>query len=175
MNYFELYEIPTAFMVDEAAVRRIYLQNSKKYHPDFHTLADEVAQAAVLEMATMNNKAFKTLSSLESRIRYILELKGLLGENSKAPPLPQDFLMDMMDINEALMDLEFDNDESRLQETREQVQSLENELQTSIAPTLLGWSENTENGDDLKLVQDFFFKMQYLLRIKENLSKFAPA
>lgn len=175
MNYFEFYGIPMAFMVDEADVRRIYLQNCKKYHPDFHTLADDAAQAEMLEMATLNNKAFKTLSKLESRIRYILELKGLLGAESTAAPLPQDFLMDMMDINESLMDLEFDLNEGRLKDTQNQVQTIENQILKSISPILSGWSEKSENSGDLKLVQDFFFKMQYLLRIKENLSKFAPA
>ena len=80
MTYFEFYDRPISFRVDEAALRRTFLQNSRRYHPDFHTLADEAQQAEMLDRSTLNNEAFKTLSDPDRRIRYVLELKGLLGD-----------------------------------------------------------------------------------------------
>ncbi len=175
MNHFQFYNIPVAFSVDESAVRRVYLLNSKKYHPDFHTLSDELAQAEMLEQSTRNNEAFKILSDPDHRIRYVLELNGLVGQNNENPSLPQDFLMDMMDINEALMELEFDFDPQRYDNTLKSVETLENELNTGIHPILSTWSEDTGSEGDLQKVREYFFKKRYLLRIKENLSKFAPA
>lgn len=175
MNHFEFYGLPVSFAVDEAAVRRIYLLNSKKYHPDFHTLSDETEQTRVLELSTRNNEAFKTLSDADNRVRYVLEIKGLLGKEHENQRLPQEFLMEMMDINEALMELEFDFDQARFEATLKSVQLLENELETQIEPVLSSWTENTGTAADLLLVQEYFFKKRYLLRIKENLSKFAPA
>jgi len=175
MNYFEFYGLPVALSVDEAAVRRIYLLNSKKYHPDFHTLSDETEQAQMLELSTRNNEAFKILSDSDKRIRYVLELKGLIGQDNENPSLPQDFLMDMMEINEALMELEFDFDPEGYNNTFQRVEKLENELETNVQPLLSSWTETTGNDPDLEKVRDYFFKKRYLLRIKENLSKFAPA
>ncbi|MFN0174807.1 MAG: iron-sulfur cluster co-chaperone HscB C-terminal domain-containing protein [Saprospiraceae bacterium] len=164
-----------ALSVDEAAVRRAYLLNSKKYHPDFHTLSDESEQAKMLELSTRNNEAFKTLSDPDNRVRYVLEMKGLLGQNNENPTLPQDFLMEMMDINEALMELNTDFDAAQYSNTLQAVNNLETELVTSIQPILGNWTEATGSDADLQKVQEYFFKKRYLLRIKENLSKFAPA
>jgi len=175
MNHFEFYGLPVSFAADEAAVRRIYLLNSKKYHPDFHTLSDEAEQTRVLELSTRNNEAFKTLSDTDNRVRYVLKIKGLLGKEHENQRLPQEFLMEMMDINEALMELEFDFDPARYEATTKSVQVLENELETQIKPVLSNWTESTGTAADLLLVQEYFFKKRYLLRIKENLSKFASA
>lgn len=175
MDHFEFYGIPLAFTVDESIVRRNYLQNSKKYHPDFHTLSNETEQAEVLELSTRNNEAFKTLSDPDKRLRYVLELKGLLGNEQENPVLPKDFLMEMMDINEALMELEFDFDPDAFSKTLKAVNALDNELDTSIQPILSKWTEASGTDTDLIIVRDFFFKKRYLLRIKENLSKFALA
>ncbi len=175
MNHFEFYDLPVALAIDESAVRRAYLLNSKKYHPDFHTLSEEIEQAAVLELSTRNNEAFNTLSDPDKRIRYVLELNHLLGKDSENLPLPQDFLMEMMDINEALMDLEFDFEVSRYTTATQAVNNLETELETSVAPILSSWTQSAGSEADLKKVQEYFLKKRYLLRIKENLSKFAPA
>ena len=175
MTYFEFYDIPISFQVDEPALRRIFYQNSKKYHPDFHTLSDESEQVKMLELSTRNNEAFKALSDPDNRVRYVLEMKGLLGLNNENPALPQDFLMEMMDVNEALMELSSDFDTERFNSTLQAVNNLETELETSIQPIVSSWTETTGSDADLQKVQEYFFKKRYLLRIKENLSKFAPA
>ncbi|MFN0036482.1 MAG: Fe-S protein assembly co-chaperone HscB [Saprospiraceae bacterium] len=174
MNYFEFYGIPVALSVDDSALRQAYLLNSKKYHPDFHTLSGEAEQAEALELSTRNNEAFKTLSDPDKRVRHVLELKGLLGQDNENPTLPQDFLMEMMDINEALMELEFDFDAERYAATLQSVNTLENDLETQVQPMLSAWTEASSDDADLLQVRDYFFKRRYLLRIKENVSKFAP-
>ena len=35
MKYFDLYQLPVSFFVDEEAVKRKFLELSRKYHPDF--------------------------------------------------------------------------------------------------------------------------------------------
>jgi molecular chaperone HscB len=175
MNHFEFYNIPLAFTGNEAEIRRVYLLYSKKYHPDFHTLSDESAQEEVLALSTRNNEAFKILSDPDQRIRYVLELKGLLGKENENAPLPQDFLMEMMDINEALMELSFDFELDGYNKTLNAVKLLDNQLDNAIQPILSTWSEINGDKEDLKKVREYFFKKRYLLRIKENLSKFAPA
>jgi molecular chaperone HscB len=175
MDYFEFYGLPVSFQVDEAALRRIFLERSRKFHPDFHTQADETEQARVLDLSTINNEAFKTLSDPDKRMHYILKIKGLIEEGESQQALSQDFLMDMMDINEAMMDLEFDFDAERLQQTRHAVEALDQSLIQEIRPVLDAWTEEKGNEAELLRVRDYFFKKRYLLRIFENLSKFAAA
>ncbi len=178
MNYFEFFGLPVSFRVDESALRRLYLQNSKKYHPDFHTLSSESEQAEMLELSTLNNKAFKTLSDPDLRMHYILEINGLLSGNkegeSSQPSVTQEFLMEMMDINEGLMELEFESDATRYALTLKAVDNFEKELDEEVQPVLNTWTE-ADGTEPLQAVRDYFLKRRYLLRIRENLSKFAPA
>ena len=174
MTYFEFYDLPISFRVDEPTLRRTFLQNSRRYHPDFHTLADDAQQAEMLDRSTLNNEAFKTLSDPDRRIRYVLELKGLLGDEHQQPALPQDFLMEMMDINENLMELELDPDPERYAQTLAAVKTLETNLLAEVQPVLGTYSASDSNDTALLAVRDYFLKRRYLLRILENLSKFAP-
>jgi len=174
MNYFEFFGLPLSFQIDKAELQRRFYQNSRQYHPDFHTLADEVEQEKMLELSTLNNRAWKTLSDADQRMRYVLEIKGLLGDEANQPPLPQDFLMDMMDINEGLMELEFDFNADQYTATQSAVAALETDLAENVRPVVETWTEG-EDDSQLQRVRDFYLKKRYLLRIKENLSKFAPA
>ena len=52
----------------------------------------------------MINKGYKTFQNDDETIKYVLQLKGLLEEDEKYE-LPPDFLMEMMELNEILMDV----------------------------------------------------------------------
>ncbi len=175
MNYFEFFGLPLSFQVDQAELQRRFYQYSRQYHPDFHTLAEAAEQEKMLELSTLNNQAWKTLSDPDRRMRYVLEIKGLLGDETNQPALPQDFLMTMMDINEGLMDLEFDFDAGKYAATAQAVTGLEKALADDIRPTLAAWTDADGTEAPLLRIRDFYLKKRYLLRIHENLSKFAPA
>lgn len=82
--------------------------------------------------------------------------------------------MDMMDINESLMELEMDFDAQRYAQTLRAVEEMEQQLNQAVEPVLKQYSD--PGGDALlSKVRDYFFKKRYLLRIRENLSKFAAA
>lgn len=173
MNYFDFYNIPVTFNVDTAALKKIFYAYSKKYHPDFFTLESVEKQAEILELSTMNTQAYKTLSNFENRMKYILDMTGTIkaeGQNK----LPESFLMEMMDINEALMELEFDPNPKARETLQNNVQLIENQLVTDIKPLLSDYKHNITSESDLEKIKIFFFKKRYLLRISENLSKFAP-
>jgi molecular chaperone HscB len=173
MNYFDFYNIPVSFKVDAARLKQTFFANSKKYHPDFHTMASAEKQAEILELSTLNTQAYKILSNFDARMKYILDIKGILADEGKNT-IPQDFLMDMMDINEALMELEFDFDPEAHKKLLKDVQDIENQLLTEVQP-LIENDEITEGGrGELELIKNFYLKKRYLLRIRENLSKFAP-
>jgi molecular chaperone HscB len=138
-------------------------------------LSEEAEQARALDLSTLNNEAFKTLSDPDKRIQYILKINGLLEEGENQGALSQDFLMEMMDINEAMMDLEFDFDAERYKQARHAVEALDQTLRKEIQPVLDTWTAETGTPAELLQVREYFFKKRYLLRIFENLSKFAAA
>lgn len=172
MNYFEFYNLPITFMVDESSLKRTFYANSKKYHPDFFTLESEEKQAAILELSTLNNKAYHTLKDFDLRMKYILDLKGVLNEEGQNK-LPQSFLMEMMDINEALMELEFDYDPTAHEQVATALKSQEANLYKAIATIVENYNDETAAAAELEEIGNYYLKKRYLLRIRENLNKFA--
>src|SRR6201985_899863 len=105
MNYFEFYGLSESFTLDDAIVKKKFYQLSKEYHPDFYANEDDVKQQEILELSTLNNKAYQALSDPNNVLEYILRLHELVSEGAK-PQLPADFLMEMMDLNERLMEVD---------------------------------------------------------------------
>jgi molecular chaperone HscB len=174
MQYFDFYELPVSFLLDEGELKKRFLQKSRQYHPDFFTLETDEEQAKTLELSTLNNQAYRTLADFDLRMGYILDQKGLLAEEGKNE-VPQDFLLDMMELNEALMELEFDFDPAVFENAQSQLAALEKSLLDEVMPVLNTFDNTDPNQGELKIVKDFFFKKRYLWRIQENLNRFAPA
>lgn len=174
MNYFELYNLPETFSPDAAAVKRRFYELSKRYHPDFYINEPAEKQQEILELSTLNNKAYQVLSDRRKCTAYILELHGLLEEGDKYR-LPQEFLMEMMEVNEGLMELEFEPDAAALQcitaqviETEDELNSRMHTLHTAYDAAIAGEKEAI-----LLQVRDIWYRQKYLLRIRESLAKFA--
>ncbi|MCP4441405.1 MAG: Fe-S protein assembly co-chaperone HscB [Aureispira sp.] len=167
MNYFEFYEIPISFRPDSGDLRRKFLLTSKKYHPDFYTLESDEKQAEVLELSTINNQAYKTLSNLDSCMGYVLRLKGVL-KDGQTQSLPQTFLMEMMEVNEDIMDLQFAFVQDKYENLLQQLEYTEKELETAVEPML---NSNTVEDEHLEPVLEYYFKKRYLHRIRENMEK----
>ena len=174
MNYFEFYELPVSFNVDQHQVKRKFYELSKKYHPDFYVNDTEEKQAKILELSTLNNKAFQVLSNPGKRIKYILELHGLLSEGEKYQ-LPQAFLMEMMEVNEALMELEFDEGADVSEEILQQVESIEQELQHELMHFTKQFDQHDEmqRAESMREIKDIWYRQKYLLRIRDSLNRFA--
>ena len=174
MNYFEFYDLPVRIQLDEADLKRRFYKKSKELHPDFYTLESAERQAEVLELASFNNDAYKVLKDFDKRLKYILELNNILeaeGNNQ----IPQDFLMEMMEVNEGLMELEFDFDAEKFSQTKAQVEALETALQQTVDQAIEQHDKQGPSPAIYTQLKDYYLKKRYLLRIYENLNKFASA
>ena len=174
LNYFELYELPVVFQVDDALVKKKFYELSKRYHPDFYVNEPEEKQQEILELSTLNNKAYQVLSNPIKRIEYVLQLNNLMAEGDKYQ-LPQDFLMDMMEVNEALMEQEFDQDALALETIHNQVNGIEKSLFDELKQYTDAFDQEPEQDHQTTLlkIKDIWYRQKYLLRIRDSLNKFA--
>lgn len=172
-DYFEFYHLPETFRPDDAALKRQYYALSREYHPDFHATESPEKQQEILHLATLNTNAYRTLSHPDQRMAYILNRHGLLEEGKQE--LPADFLMEVMDLNEQLMELEFDADPTVAATVAQEVNTLNDTLDAGIEPVLAGYDGLPEGArpQALQRVRTYYLKKRYLLRIRESLAKFA--
>lgn len=171
-NYFDFFEIQPAFFPDLQGLRKQYYVNSRKYHPDHVNNSDEGAEEDVLLVAGLNNEAYRVLSDFDLRVEYIIKtFNG--GRDINSIKLPDDFLMEMMDINEQIEAISQSKTLEGLDELRDTVIHLDDALYQDAEPIMKKFDE--EGGKkkiDEKLII-YFLKKKYLLRIKESLSTFA--
>ena len=173
MNYFELYDLPLSFQIDNVLVKKKFYELSKRFHPDFFVNESQEKQDEILELSTINNKAYQVLSDPLKRIEYVLSLHDMLAEGDKYA-LSQDFLMDMMDVNEALMEMEFDHDELKLTELSTQIDEMELSLFDEFKRNTNEFDqlEGADSNSILLKVKDIWYRQKYLMRIRESLNKF---
>lgn len=168
-NYFEFYELPVQFNPDLNAVKAKFYAFSKKFHPDFYANESDEKQQEVLDLSTLNNKAYQTLSNANKRLKYVLELKGVV-ETDEGYQLPQSFLMEMMDINEALMDLEFEPDAEKMTQVKAGISSIENQLSVDL-DNLIAKYDETADDSLFPAIKDIHYREKYIARLKERLNK----
>jgi molecular chaperone HscB len=162
-DYFALFGLPVKFSIDTAELRNRYFEESRKFHPDFFANESEETRDEALAKSTLLNNAYRTLNNQNSKTKYILELKGVLNEKEKEI-LPAAFLMEMMEINEALSETNDKPGEDLLR----QIEGIENDLNTEFAANAKKFDDS---GDPkaLENIRQNYLKRKYLWRIREAL------
>ncbi|NND34191.1 MAG: Fe-S protein assembly co-chaperone HscB [Saprospiraceae bacterium] len=172
INYFEFYGLPVTLGLDPSLLKKKFYELSRSFHPDFHTLAGEQQQEEMLKQSAINNDAYQVLSNFNSRVKHVLVLFNKLKEEGENK-VPQDFLMEMMELNEGLMELEMNPDPSQRQKLLGALEIAEKDTRASIA-TLMQ-KNFAEDFNELEWVSllDYYLKSKYLSRLKsgiENIS-----
>jgi molecular chaperone HscB len=158
MNYFELYQLPITLKMDKNILRKKYYLLSKAYHPDFFDVTKGVSIEENLKMSAMVNEGYKVLQDAYTTIGYILTLKGYLTEQEKYQ-LPNDFLMEMMDLNEELdaaNTIPIDN--------------LQVALQKEVADLLVVDDMEVLDDHAWQQIKAYYFKEKYIRRLKSRLN-----
>ena len=169
MNHFRLFDIPVSFLPDEQVIRQRYFTLSKKYHPDFAATLPPQEQMLTLQHATAVNKAYQVLSNFDKRMQYILQEKGVIQEEGKYT-LPPDFLMDMMELSEAAMELRMAPDPEKATQLKTALITRDQQLLDAVMPLLSAYQEETATESDYAAIRDFYYKRRYLSRIREQMA-----
>ena len=81
--------------------------------------------------------------------------------------------MEVMDINEQIMELEFEHTAENYEKVVAEINLFENNLKFEIKDILQRFDFELVTDLDLDKIKLFYFKSKYLLRMSENVSKFA--
>jgi molecular chaperone HscB len=164
MNYFELFGLPIAFKADSNQLRNAFMNIQRASHPDKFAQGTELEQEIALEQSAAANKGFTLLNNKEQILPYVLTLTGHIVADEKYN-LEPDFLMEMMELNEAWMDAE---DDAAKQQILSQINSLKNEILSPIKAHLDADSINAISKETMLQIKDYYYKRKYLDRILED-------
>ena len=157
INYFELFDIPVSFNVDTLMVAKKYIQLQKQFHPDFFTQQDDADKQMAEEKSAQLNAGYKIFQHKDATIKYVLQLKGLLTDDEKYQ-LPNEFLMEMMELNEDFNGQSIEN-----------INKLQADMYVQIQFIVEDTPFTNLTNQQLLLVKEHYFKKKYLQRILDRL------
>ena len=161
MNYYELFDLPVAPMVDKSLLAKKYFELQRKNHPDFFTQSGEDEKENALKQSADINKAFGIFKNEERTLEYFLKLKGIITDSEKYN-LPPEFLMEMMEFNESFSASEADK-------TKQKIAEYENSIYKEVQPIIERYDAENIQQEALLKLKEYFFKKKYINRILDRL------
>lgn len=101
-NHFELFSLSPAFAIDRESLDSVYREIQSTVHPDKFAHRSDAERRFSMQWATHANEAYRTLKQPVSRARYFLSLKGVDTQEENNTAMPMDFLMEQMELREAI-------------------------------------------------------------------------
>jgi molecular chaperone HscB len=162
-NYFELFSLPQRYALDRGALDARYRDLQRSVHPDRHAGAGDRQRRLSLQQAARINEAYEVLKDPLRRGRYLLELRGDLSGGEAATHQDAAFLMQQMEIREALAEVRGGNDPlGALDALTHDIESRYRALESELAGALDGSS--TGSAQAMALVE----KMQFFARLRQE-------
>ena len=109
-NFFELFGFQPAFKLDLNQLDQIYRDIQSQVHPDKFAHLGDAERRLSMQWATLTNEAYQTLKKPINRARYLLKLHHVDTQEETNTAMPAEFLMEQMELREAVMDAKMAND-----------------------------------------------------------------
>jgi molecular chaperone HscB len=132
-NHFELFGLEPAFALDGARLERAYREIQSRVHPDRFAHAGDAERRASLQWTTRVNEAYRALKSPVQRASHILALHGVDVAFETNTAMPADFLMEQMELREALEDAATARDASALDALQSRIDANKRDLEARLA------------------------------------------
>ena len=166
-DYFELFGLPTAFDLDPNDLSARYRQLQRQFHPDRFASAPAAERRLSVQMTAQINAAFQTLKDPVARARYLLGLHGLdTGEETDTAMNPA-FLMEQMELREALA--ETGNSSSREQEIESLRQRVEQQFDSRTVLLSQQLAENSEPAR--RQARNLVRELQFLQKMTQEIQE----
>ena len=167
LNYFDLFNLPVQFSLDNEQLSLNYKKLIAQYHPDKVAAKSDFEKKQAVMMAATINKAFQTLRHPLDRASFMLKLKGLETESQIDTQFSPAFLMQQMEWRETLEDNIAQNNQTALSALYEEVVVV---YQDTLAQLTQIFSE-PDTQPAVALVRQGRFLDKLLCQIKEHIKK----
>nr|XP_057927199.1 iron-sulfur cluster co-chaperone protein HscB [Doryrhamphus excisus] len=160
VSFFKIMACDFTFALDIKALQKRYLLLQRSLHPDNFSQKSVEEQEYSEHQSALVNKAYKTLLKPLSRGLYMLELKGMRIDEGTDSGADAEFLMELMEINEAL-------EEARTPEEADKISR-------DTKGKLLGLTEKIDaalRAGELQAAKALLAQMKYFSNIEEKVKE----
>ncbi|XP_040010957.1 iron-sulfur cluster co-chaperone protein HscB [Xiphias gladius] len=164
-SYFKIMDCDYTFTLDTQKLQKRYLQLQRSLHPDNFSQKSVKEQEYSESHSALVNQAYKTLLKPLSRGLYMLELEGMHIEEGNDSGADSEFLMELMEINEALDEAQTPKEANKIsQDTKGKLADLTEQIDAAL------------HKGELQTAKALLAQMKYYANIeekaKEKLTKF---
>lgn len=157
INYFHLLNFPNQFSLEQQELTRRFRQLQTLVHPDKFSNRSSREQNNSADWSALINRAYKTLSAPIERGQYLLRLQGEQMPHNNSS-LNKEFLMEMMELNEEVVDAKSSEDLQGLNE------GIVQQLNEAVKELSIKFDSKA-----LSEAKSLLVKMKYLLSVQKSI------
>jgi len=160
-NYFQLFNLPRQFALDDNMLGVRFRQLQGQLHPDRFASKSQHEQRIAVQYSAFVNQAYTTLRKPLARAFYLLELSGMSAQQVSGEKIDGGFLIEQMELREKLETI------ADLVEPETVLEHLMLEIAADIKAHEQEFTGAFE-ADDLSGAASACIKMQYLEKLQRE-------
>jgi molecular chaperone HscB len=137
-SHFDLFGLQPAFAVDRERLESAYREIQSRVHPDRFAQAGDAERRASLQWTTRVNEAYRTLRNPVSRASHILALNGVDVAFETNTAMPAQFLMEQMELREALEEATQSKDTTALEGLQKRIDADRRDIEQRLGARIDG-------------------------------------
>jgi molecular chaperone HscB len=166
-NYFALFDLPIAFILDKGKLSSRYRNLMQNLHPDRYAHSLEKERAIAVQTTSRINDAYNILREPLKRAVYLLELNGVDYANVTHTVNDAEFLMEQMELRERLAAVKSaDDPHGELSNLLENVKKCISSIETTLSGLF-----DSGNESDLEQATNTVVKMQFFTRLYQQIEE----
>lgn len=161
-DYFEMFQIPKHFNLEQRSIEKTYWNLQKRLHPDLYGSKSEFEKELSAVNAAIINDAYNMLKKPNTRVKYLLALHGIdaLGETASTAVDPA-LLMQTMEIRERIAEA------ANVDELHE----IRKEISVHIDAVIAKLGEVYDQAKDLDTTKQYAVELQYMVKCAEEVDR----
>lgn len=165
-NYFTLFGFPQQFAVDLTLLRQRFIALQTKFHPDNFVGQSAIEKRAAIELSTQINDGYQVLKDPILRAKYLAKVYGIVIDKELTYQAEPEFLMQQMELREALEDLNASSDKTKQQEYYVMLQSKLSQYHEHLDQLF----SDIDSGKDMdsKSIIKIIFELQFYQKIMDD-------
>ena len=164
-NYFQLFDLPESYHVDQLQLSDRYRSLQKQLHPDRFAHAGEREQLRAVQYTAHVNEALNTLKTPIKRAQYLVQLRGREACPESGGRIDPQFLIQQMELRERLEQVKQHADpEAELELMQRELESAWNALEQQFVEAL---EDSAATATDLAV--ELVGKMQFLDKLSHEI------